>query len=333
MPEETPIESGAISAHDGQVEAEQAVEELAETVTQSIAQQSTLYHLVIFQFGRASDPLSSMTSGLMESVLNKIRAIPTPPNQTSIDIWIESPGGSANVVYKIFLGLRHRCSTLRIVVPDYAKSAATLLALGTDKIFMAPEAELGPLDVQLPHPDLMREGESISGLDQSDLLRFLGRQALDLALRSGIILRANTQLPTIKVMPEAMAFTAKLLAPVFEKLDPVAIHQAAQWLQITQHYAHRMIERRKVDDEFRLSKEQVDNLLRALIEAYPEHGCIIDRQEAADLGLPIANAEEHPRWIEINSKYQDCQMRQSNLIQIYKDSDFGQNQATTSDSE
>lgn len=77
----------------------------------------------------------------------------------------------------MFLDLQYRCRKLRAVVPDYAKSAATLFLLGVDEFFMAPSAELGPLDAQIEYPD--REGVTVSALDVSKALGFLGDFAAD----------------------------------------------------------------------------------------------------------------------------------------------------------
>src|SRR4051812_34950208 len=73
-----------------------------------------------------------------------------PRNRVEIDVWLESPGGDAHAAFKLALMLRDAARFVRVVVPDYAKSAATLLALAGDEIYLAPGAELGPLDAQMP---------------------------------------------------------------------------------------------------------------------------------------------------------------------------------------
>ena len=40
-------------------------------------------------------------------------------------------------------------SRLRMIVPDLAKSAATLMVLGADSILMSDTSELGPIDPQV----------------------------------------------------------------------------------------------------------------------------------------------------------------------------------------
>jgi len=63
---------------------------------------------------------------------------------------INSPGGDPNVAEKIILMCRQRFPKgFNVIVPDFARSAATMVALGSDKILMGYLAELGPIDPQL----------------------------------------------------------------------------------------------------------------------------------------------------------------------------------------
>lgn len=66
------------------------------------------------------------------------------------DLMINSPGGDANMAEKILKMCRYRFGEeFNVIVPNYAKSAATLVALGADKIFMGYLSELGPVDPQV----------------------------------------------------------------------------------------------------------------------------------------------------------------------------------------
>jgi len=42
--------------------------------------------------------------------------------------------------------IRSRFSHVRIIVPSYAKSAATMMAMSADEILLERDAELGPID-------------------------------------------------------------------------------------------------------------------------------------------------------------------------------------------
>jgi hypothetical protein len=68
-----------------------------------------------------------------------------------LDLWINSPGGSAQTAEKIVAACRAVCDgEFRVVVPNMAKSAATMTALCADQIVMGYLSELGPIDPQVP---------------------------------------------------------------------------------------------------------------------------------------------------------------------------------------
>ncbi len=66
-----------------------------------------------------------------------------------IDIILETPGGSAEVVEDRAGRIRRRCSHVAIAVPGYAKSAGTIMVMGADEILMDPASALGPIDAQI----------------------------------------------------------------------------------------------------------------------------------------------------------------------------------------
>src|SRR5690606_23447016 len=66
-----------------------------------------------------------------------------------ISVLIESPGGDAAAAYRIARLLQAHCKWFKVIVPRFAKSAATILALGAEKIWMGRLGELGPIDAQI----------------------------------------------------------------------------------------------------------------------------------------------------------------------------------------
>jgi hypothetical protein len=73
----------------------------------------------------------------------------------SVDVMIQSPGGMAEAAESIVALLRSRFDDVRFIVPNIAKSAATMLVLSGNQILMNDSSELGPIDPQfrLPRPD------------------------------------------------------------------------------------------------------------------------------------------------------------------------------------
>lgn len=64
-------------------------------------------------------------------------------------------GGDIDAAEKLNSIVRAKVGTgtLRVIVPDYAKSAGTLIALGADKIVMSETSGLGPIDPQITLSD------------------------------------------------------------------------------------------------------------------------------------------------------------------------------------
>lgn len=64
-------------------------------------------------------------------------------------VLLASPGGDGDTAVRMVRSLQKRCENLFILIPDQAKSAATLLALGSHGIVMGPTSDFGPIDPQL----------------------------------------------------------------------------------------------------------------------------------------------------------------------------------------
>jgi len=83
---------------------------------------------------------------------------------------INSSGGSGNEAEKILSMCRKRFTEeFTVIVPNFAKSAATMICLGSDKIMMGYLAELGPIDPQIspvPSQPFVPARSFIDGLDR-----------------------------------------------------------------------------------------------------------------------------------------------------------------------
>lgn len=82
-----------------------------------------------------------------------IRAIRTTPKDKPIMFVIHTPGGLVLAASQIARALRDHPAKTVVVVPHYAMSGGTLIALAADEIVMDPHATLGPLDPQLMGPN------------------------------------------------------------------------------------------------------------------------------------------------------------------------------------
>ena len=107
-----------------------------------------------------------------EAIIRAIRA--TPPNMP-IMLILHTPGGLVLAASQIARALKSHPAKKIVVVPHYAMSGGTLIALAADEIIMDQNAVLGPLDPQLggpggvyyPAPSILRAVE-IKGRDKVD---------------------------------------------------------------------------------------------------------------------------------------------------------------------
>ena len=172
---------------------------------------------------------------------------------TPITLLLNSPGGEIDAAEKLVHRLREICldspGALEVVVPDYAKSAATLMALGADRIVMSDSSELGPIDPQIELPN----GRSVP------IFAYL--RAYDEAERR------STAHPMNPTFGEA-----------FSKFDPVLMAVMRQIVSRARTCAENLLKRRGVN-----YTAVVEALMD--IDRFPSHGQMIDSRTAKDIGL------------------------------------------------
>lgn len=72
----------------------------------------------------------------------------------SVDLLIQTPGGDVDAVEKFVSVLNQRLDDYRVIVPSWAKSGGTVIAMSGAKILLGVNSELGPINPQILIPDL-----------------------------------------------------------------------------------------------------------------------------------------------------------------------------------
>ena len=77
------------------------------------------------------------------------------PQDANVDLLLHTIGGSVDAAEKLIRLVRSKVgsSELRIIVPELAKSAGTVMVLGADCVMMSDTSELGPIDPQMEFSD------------------------------------------------------------------------------------------------------------------------------------------------------------------------------------
>jgi ClpP class serine protease len=98
-----------------------------------------------------------------------LRAIRMTPKDQPIDLILHTPGGLVLAATQIAKAIKDHPAKTTVIVPHYAMSGGTLIALAADEIVMDFHAVLGPVDPQLmnyPAPSILK---AISKKDPKDL--------------------------------------------------------------------------------------------------------------------------------------------------------------------
>lgn len=95
------------------------------------------------------EPIDSIDTFDLDGIFTALNQL-NPDQQKDVVLFLLSPGGAGESAYQISkLCKSFAKSSFKVIVPRFAKSAATLLAIGADEIHMGPLGQLGPIDPQI----------------------------------------------------------------------------------------------------------------------------------------------------------------------------------------
>lgn len=97
---------------------------------------------------------SPMQQPLDDIVRREVEALTaTTGHRKQLVVLLETNGGSVEVVERISDVFRHHFDSVLFVIPNFAYSAGTVLALSGDEIYMDYYSVLGPIDPQIKNRD------------------------------------------------------------------------------------------------------------------------------------------------------------------------------------
>jgi len=178
---------------------------------------------------------------------------------------LNSPGGDGNAAEKILMMCRQRFTkSFNVIVPDYAKSAATMLALGSDKIFMGYLAELGPIDPQFRTAPLGPGIPARSLIDGLELIRDKIKNKNDPVQMYAPMLyriRPEVLVNAQNAIDGARDFAKKWLKKYMLKKNPSQADRVAEWLSEGKKYkSHgKVIDFKEAHDVLKLNVEKIDS--------------------------------------------------------------------------
>ena len=180
---------------------------------------------------------------------------------SDIDLLLNSAGGDIDAAEKIVYMCREHSKSFRVIIPEYAKSAATLIALASDVIVMGPTSELGPIDPQLYGP-----GPS-GGIFQTSAQSFLD------------------EFEQIKNEVEEKGELSPAYYPLLEGLNIGFIGMCRNLIERSRQFAEKWLKYSMCKDD----EERAHKIASQLCDAkkWLTHGVVIDAQEAQNLGIKV----------------------------------------------
>lgn len=180
-----------------------------------------------------------------------------------LDLLLHTYGGDIDQAERIVLLCRKIIGpkgSFRVVVPDSAKSAGTLIAVGADEIVMGPSSELGPIDPQIDITTAT--GEHMVRPAQSFLD---GLQEIVQQVGTGQLSSAYF--------------------PLLDKLDPALIDFCKKAIARSQTLAERFLSTYSLKGDLAKAAAIAAELVN--VNKFLSHGALIDAEEAKKLGLKV----------------------------------------------
>jgi hypothetical protein len=181
---------------------------------------------------------------------------------------LHTPGGDVDAAEKLITMVQATVGTgeLRVIVPDYAKSSGTLMAIGATEILMSDSSELGTIDPQVPRSD---------GCGSRTYHSVLGYIAAHEDARKALEDRPDS---------EACRIT-------FEKFDPVILRQYQAISDRARVFAQNQLIRNGIVNYTKIATDLMD------INRFQSHGQMISCEVADSIGLPVRYfPKDDPIW-------------------------------------
>lgn len=185
----------------------------------------------------------------------------------AIDLILHSPGGFPEATEAIVLYMRKKFSDVRIIIPQAAMSAATMLSCSADRIVMGKHSSLGPIDPQMTISTQFgpRTMPAQAILDQFDRAKAECQDPKKIA-------------PWLPILSQ---YGPSLLVECQNALDLSRL-LAAQWLEL--YMLKGNPNAKKIAND--ISQKLADN------KSFKSHGRHIDRDQAKQMGFIIEDLEK-----------------------------------------
>lgn len=237
---------------------------------------------------------------IKEDDVKKVKNAISGATLKELNLVVHSRGGDPYSAVRIIRILRSKFDKIIGFVPIRAKSAATLMLLGANEIYMSEDSQLGPLDLPIQHPV---DGSIISAIDVVNSFNQLASSVMVNAREMYEEMRENLpnseSIGKVQAMKMALDACVELAKPITAQTDPYHRQMAFRQLKIAQTYANDLLK------SGMLKNKPYTSQITALrfVHTYPDHSYAIFREEAVDnLRLEIRDSKTYTGWDSIYSE-------------------------------
>jgi hypothetical protein len=191
-------------------------------------------------------------------------------------VYIRSDGGSPMVSLRIIHLLRSFVKKLVLLAPSECASAATMLALGCDEIYMGPLSSLSPVDSSLTHAlsplDKLNNKVSVSLDELSRVVRLWNEAGSD---------KIESRKKSLNKDENNNSDQENPYKYLYQFIHPLVFGAVDRYSSLSIRICREILSYH-IDDE-----NKINEITRQLNYDYPAHGYPITLREARRMGLPV----------------------------------------------
>ena len=195
-------------------------------------------------------------------------------SKQNFDLLLQSPGGDIDAAEKIVYMCREIGGEFRVIIPEYAKSAATLIALASDQVIMGLASEIGPIDAQLTGPGpggATFQTSAQAFIDEFDRIK---KEVDD----------------TGKLSPAYF--------PLLEGINLGFIRMCRNLMDRSQKFAEKWLKKYMLKDNPQAAEGLAADLCN--VKKWLSHGVVIDADQATLLGVKVKKlSQDDDLWKQI----------------------------------
>ncbi len=198
-----------------------------------------------------------------------------------------SNGGSPACAFELAYYLNGIAQKIIGMIPSFAYSSSSLLALSFDEIHLGSFGFLGPMDTQAPYYDA-EKGYNYHSMENIDAcchaIIDYGIKAMDKSVR--MILK-QTDLNASDSIKLSKGMIESMIHPILNKIDPNTLGNYHRASDLASMYGVRIL-----TDIMGIDINLAWGICEGMTKGYPTHGFHIKKSELKKIGLPIVEVSK-----------------------------------------